>query len=127
LLILIVHLFELGWRNVADGLQKPHTRGPVREAVRLLTGLRLLTCTLIAVVPPTSVPAVAQQPTNGTTLRGYGIDSARLFIQNLGQSVGKECAISCAEAGSPLVILADTVRSTYPSQVKSRLVVRTRV
>jgi len=42
-----------------------------------------------------------------TTVRGYVLDSACAFVKNLDKPVSAECALSCAKAGSPLVILAD--------------------
>jgi hypothetical protein len=41
------------------------------------------------------------------TVRGYVLDSACAFIKNLEKPVSAECALACAKAGSPLVILAD--------------------
>ena len=41
------------------------------------------------------------------TLNGYVLDSACAFTKGLSKPISKECAISCAKAGSPLVILAD--------------------
>jgi hypothetical protein len=41
------------------------------------------------------------------TVNGYVLDSACAFVKNLDQHVSAECALSCANAGSPLVILAD--------------------
>ena len=42
------------------------------------------------------------------TVKGYVLDSACAFTKNLAKPISKECAISCAKSGSPLVILADT-------------------
>lgn len=41
-----------------------------------------------------------------TTIRGYVLDSACAFTKNLNQPVSRACALACAKAGSPLVILA---------------------
>jgi hypothetical protein len=41
------------------------------------------------------------------TVRGYVIDSACAFTKDLKKPISKECATSCANAGSPLVILAE--------------------
>ena len=41
------------------------------------------------------------------TVRGYVVDSACAFTKNLDKPVSGECALACARAGSPLVILAD--------------------
>jgi hypothetical protein len=42
------------------------------------------------------------------TVKGYVLDSACEFTKNLAKPIGKECAVSCAKSGSPLVILADS-------------------
>jgi hypothetical protein len=41
------------------------------------------------------------------TVKGYVIDSACTFVKNLKKPISSECAVACAKAGSPLVILAD--------------------
>ena len=41
------------------------------------------------------------------TVTGYVIDSACTFTHNLNKPVSSECAVTCAKAGSPLVILSD--------------------
>jgi hypothetical protein len=41
------------------------------------------------------------------TVKGYVIDSACTFVKNLNQPISSECALACAKAGSPLVILGD--------------------
>ncbi len=41
------------------------------------------------------------------TVKGYVLDSACAFIKNLKKPVSADCALACAKAGSPLVILAD--------------------
>lgn len=45
---------------------------------------------------------------SAVTIKGYVLDSACAFTKNLAKPISKECAISCAKSGSPLVILADT-------------------
>ncbi len=64
---------------------------------------RLMMAVLMAAV----FPALAGQQAAPAVVTGYVIDSACLFLKNLKKPVGKECAESCARAGSPLVILAD--------------------
>jgi hypothetical protein len=39
------------------------------------------------------------------TVAGYVLDSACAFVKNLKKPVSRECAVACAKAGSPLVIL----------------------
>ena len=46
----------------------------------------------------------ADAPT--VTVKGYVLDSACAFTKDLTKPISKECATSCANAGSPLVILA---------------------
>lgn len=41
------------------------------------------------------------------TVKGYVIDSACTFTKNLKKPVSPQCAVACAKAGSPLVILSD--------------------
>jgi len=55
----------------------------------------------------TVATALARTQTPSVTVQGCVIDSACLFIKNLEKPVGKERALKCARAGSPLVILAD--------------------
>lgn len=52
--------------------------------------------------------------TPATTLKGYVLDSACAFTKNLDKPISKECAISCAKAGSPLVILAEDGTIYWP-------------
>jgi hypothetical protein len=48
------------------------------------------------------------------TVKGYVLDSACAFIKNLKKPISEECALACAEAGSPLVILADDGNIYWP-------------
>jgi type 1 fimbria pilin len=41
------------------------------------------------------------------TVKGYVLDSACAFTKGLSKPISKECATSCANAGSQLVILAE--------------------
>ena len=52
--------------------------------------------------------------TPATTLKGYVLDSACAFTKSLDKPISKECAISCAKAGSPLVILAEDGTIYWP-------------
>lgn len=54
----------------------------------------------------------AEAPT--VTIKGYVLDSACAFTKSLSKPISKECAISCAKAGSPLVILADDGTIYWP-------------
>jgi len=51
-----------------------------------------------------SAALLAQQKT--VTVEGYVLDSACAFTKNLEKPISRECALSCAKEGSPLVILA---------------------
>lgn len=48
------------------------------------------------------------------TVKGYVLDSACAFTKSLSKPVSKQCAISCAKAGSPLVILAENGTIYWP-------------
>ena len=48
------------------------------------------------------------------TVKGYVLDSACAFTKELSKPVSKDCALSCAKAGSPLVILADDGTIYWP-------------
>jgi len=47
-------------------------------------------------------------------VKGYVLDSACAFVKNLKKPVSAECAVACAKAGSPLVILADDGTIYWP-------------
>jgi hypothetical protein len=48
------------------------------------------------------------------TVKGYVIDSACTFVKNLNKPISSECAVACAKAGSPLVILGDNSVIYWP-------------
>jgi len=48
------------------------------------------------------------------TVKGYVLDSACAFTKGLDKPISKECAITCANAGSPLVILAEDGTIYWP-------------
>lgn len=52
--------------------------------------------------------------TTATTVKGYVLDSACAFTRSLDKPISKECAISCANAGSPLVILGEDGMIYWP-------------
>jgi hypothetical protein len=47
-------------------------------------------------------------------VKGYVLDSACAFTKGLKKPISPECAVACAKAGSPLVILADTGEIYWP-------------
>ena len=71
--------------------------------VALLLGTLLLATSVYA--KPADSPA---------TVKGYVLDSACAFTKDLKKPISKECAISCAKAGSPLVILAEDGTIYWP-------------
>ena len=48
------------------------------------------------------------------TVKGYVLDSACAFTKSLKKPISAECAIACAKAGSPLVILTDNGTIYWP-------------
>jgi hypothetical protein len=48
------------------------------------------------------------------TVKGYVLDSACAFTKGLDKPISRECAISCANAGSQLVILAEDGTVFWP-------------
>jgi hypothetical protein len=52
--------------------------------------------------------------TTTVTVKGYILDSACAFTKVLSKPVSKQCASSCANAGSPLAILADDGTIYWP-------------
>jgi hypothetical protein len=48
------------------------------------------------------------------SLKGYVLDSACAFTKNLKKPISAECAVACAKAGSPLVILSDDGTIYWP-------------
>ncbi|MBI1739413.1 MAG: hypothetical protein HYR57_00795 [Candidatus Koribacter versatilis] len=51
---------------------------------------------------------------NAVTVKGYVLDSACAFTKDLKKPISPECAVACAKAGSPLVILADNGTIYWP-------------
>jgi len=48
------------------------------------------------------------------TVKGYVLDSACAFTRGLSKPISKQCAVSCANAGSQLVILTDDGTIYWP-------------
>ena len=48
------------------------------------------------------------------TVKGYVLDSACAFTKGLKKPISPDCAVACAKAGSPLVILADNGTIYWP-------------
>ncbi len=49
-----------------------------------------------------------------TTVKGYVLDSACAFTKGLKKPISPDCAVACAKAGSPLVILSDNGTIYWP-------------
>jgi hypothetical protein len=67
-------------------------------------------------LPVALLAAAVAAPGNGKpdTIKGYVLDSACAFTKNLKKPISPECAVSCAKAGSPLVILSDEGTIYWP-------------
>src|SRR5258708_32797724 len=48
---------------------------------------------------------IAARPQKSATVKGYVLDSACAFTKGLEKPISRDCALACAKAGSPLVIL----------------------
>ena len=48
------------------------------------------------------------------SVKGYVLDSACAFTKNLKKPISAECAVACAKAGSPLVVLSDDGTVYWP-------------
>ncbi len=60
-------------------------------------------------------PACAAAPAGKTaTIKGYVLDSACAFVKNLKKPVSPACAVACAKAGSPLVVLTQDGTIYWP-------------
>ena len=64
---------------------------------------------------------VARAEGGSTTVKGYVLDSACAFTKNLSKPISADCAVACAKAGSPLVILADDGTIYWPISDASSL------
>ena len=61
-----------------------------------------------------ALPAADRGQGTSVTVTGFVLDSACAFIKNLTKPVSPDCAVSCAKAGSPLVILGDDGTIYWP-------------
>jgi hypothetical protein len=74
---------------------------------------RKLTATLFVTFVFTLMTAAASKE-NTLTVKGYVLDSACAFTKNLDKPISRQCAETCARAGSPLVILSDDGTIYWP-------------
>jgi len=58
--------------------------------------------------------ALSAADTRTVTVKGYVLDSACAFTKDLKKPISSQCAVACAKAGSPLVILADHETIYWP-------------
>lgn len=73
-----------------------------------------ITSKSILVVLLAMAVCVSAADSPAVTVKGYVLDSACAFTKGLSKPVSKQCALSCANAGSPLVILADDGTIYWP-------------
>src|SRR5438094_10309364 len=69
---------------------------------------------ILATVVVVAALYVVRAQEKSATVTGYVLDSACAFIKNLKKPVSRDCALACAKAGSPLVILADDGTIYWP-------------
>lgn len=62
----------------------------------------------------TAAGLVEAADTPTVTVKGYVLDSACAFTKGLDKPISKQCAISCAKAGSQLVILSEDGTIYWP-------------
>ena len=78
-----------------------------------MQSIPLIKKSIFFVLLPTAVLLKAvDAPT--VTVKGYVLDSACAFTKGLSKPISKQCAISCAKRGSPLVILANDGSIYWP-------------
>ncbi len=53
-----------------------------------------------------AIPHGAWSAARAVTINGYVLDSACAFTKNLKKPISPECAVACAKAGSPLVLMS---------------------
>lgn len=69
----------------------------------------------------TPIVLSAQSSAKTVTVKGYVLDSACAFTKNLSKPISADCAVACAKAGSPLVILTDDGTIYWPISDTSTL------
>jgi hypothetical protein len=62
---------------------------------------------VVVIILATSALCTVRAQEKTATVKGFVLDSACAFTKNLEKPVSRDCALACAKAGSPLVILAD--------------------
>jgi len=79
-----------------------------------MNNMKQLLAVLVLTLLLTPVYGSAQADSQPASIKGYVLDSACAFTKNLKKPISPECAVSCAKAGSPLVILADNGTIYWP-------------
>jgi type 1 fimbria pilin len=72
----------------------------------------VVTAIFFVLVPAAVLLSAADTPT--ATVKGYVLDSACAFTKGLSKPISKQCATSCAKAGSQLVILTEDGTIYWP-------------
>jgi len=75
---------------------------------------RMVSKLTLALVLMAAVVATGYDAGKPITVKGYVLDSACAFTKGLKQPISKDCAIACAKAGSPLVILTNEGTIYWP-------------
>ena len=75
---------------------------------RNVTGFSFVCLLLVACL------AASADAGKSITVKGYVLDSACAFTKGLKKPISSECAVACAKAGSPLVILTDNGDIYWP-------------
>ena len=79
-----------------------------------MNNMKQLLAVLVLTLLLAPVYGSAQADGQPADIKGYVLDSACAFTKNLKKPVSPECAVSCAKAGSPLVILSDNGTIYWP-------------
>ncbi len=72
------------------------------------------TCVFASICLFAALLAAASETGKSATVNGYVIDSACAFTKGLKKPISPDCAVACAKAGSPLVILDDKGAIYWP-------------
>lgn len=69
---------------------------------------------VLLLMPFATAVCVSLADSPALTVKGYVLDSACAFTKDLSKPVSKQCATSCANAGSSLIILAENGTIYWP-------------
>jgi hypothetical protein len=100
-----------------DGLLENSFVGGVRSPPQednFMNGERTVVTSMALVALMVVGTDLARAQGGSATVKGYVLDSACAFTKNLSKPISAECAVKCAKAGSPLVILADDGTLYWP-------------